>query len=558
MRHGRLRSDGTLFFEEADLFLQHVEEVLRSGGILVQTDDPPPLRQPASYTLAVAGVESRVLLRAEAVFAGNGLVGFEILDLEQIQSAVGLLRAAAEASRAAAPPPAEIARPTEFVLEELDLESDDDEAVETVEIGSPELFVPELQVASPQQVVPPPARAAPKVEHTGELVPFLSVDQVVTSAGRQAMLESGAPLAATQVLLAAGLMPGQRTLEIEGWTLSLVRRQIVACAAPDGDTGLNYLGKQRPTRQVVSSLVELARERHTTSEHVALSQHVLDPKLITRGLYQLMIDRAGELARLNAGRYRVRGGLTTTPAVAIPFDPVGREMVRRSLHCLPPGAPTDYFIERERMSIRLAPNATPLIRQFARAHQRYERWLLRLDGMLPLREMLRQAPMAKETAYELLSALLALELCSLVRPGEQAIPDPEEVLGDWLSRIERKPPFVVLGLHWIVAPEEIQPRIVDRRQELGPKGELASASTEAAELARRILELSEEAYRVLRDPQQRSRARRKMASEGELITARDVLQKKAAIARLRSQPDEVRRLSEILSELGPAEALVEK
>jgi hypothetical protein len=111
-----------------------------------------------------------------------------------------------------------------------------------------------------------------------------------------------------------------------------------------------------------------------------------------------------------------------------------------------------------------------------------------------------------------------------------------------------------MGLHWSVYPREIEERIKERREELGSRSPLAKASPKAARMAARMRELSEAAYRELQVLSQRRSARRMAASGNELITIRDLLDKKITLAKLRTQVDKVKELQELLSEIGPAPA----
>jgi len=228
---------------------------------------------------------------------------------------------------------------------------------------------------------------------------------------------------------------------------------------------------------------------------------------------------------------------------------VGRDLVRKAIRTLPSSVLRSYIAEHERVALLLRPGAEDQISRLTLGDSRYERWILRLDGSLPLVEMIRQAPIARQTLYELIAGLMAMGLCSFVPPRAVNF-NAEEILGDWLKRIERQPPFTVLELHWSVSTEDIRRRIKDRRQELSPNGDLARWSARAGEMASRILALVEAAFAQLDNAATRRKARRDVATKDELFMARDLFKKQRVVASIREEGARVREIYEIMSELG--------
>jgi hypothetical protein len=559
MQRGKLRKDGVFHFEDPSSFQEELDSLFRSGGILVEASAEVPLRVPATYVVRVRGIEREVSLKAEAVYATQGVSGFQILNLHEVRSDLTRLGeivqqqlkepssplGPGEEGRAVlspgALPPVATAAAVAGEDEEVLAPGSNAAAAAILRpevIGGTGKRVPRMTTALP---------AAPFV-HRGDLVRAFSLEQLIDSSRRHEQLTQGAPLPALQVLLAAGDMRQQRTLEMGGWMLAFSGWRVVACAPPDKDSSLNYLGKKAPPRNVVEALQREAKGACTV-EKLAVDRGLVQPNDIARGLYQLLVSRAAELVAVYSGSYLLRGGLPAPAVAAVPFEAVGRDLVRKAIRTLPPGALRTYIAEHERLALSLRPGAEELIRRLTLGESRDERWILRLDGRLSLVEMIRQAPIAHQAAYELIAALVALGLCTFATPRTVGI-KPEEILQDWLARIESQPPFATLGLHWSASSGEIRRRIMERRQELIPNGELASWSERAGEMARRVLSLLEAAFAELEDAGRRRKARRTVASKDEIYMARDLFRKQLMVASIRGEDARLREIEEVMSELG--------
>ncbi len=534
---GRLRPDDQAFlFEDAAAFLQELEQIERTGGILVEAPPTTPLRQPMSYRIVLLD-EPALELRAEAVFAAGGKVGFQLFELAALRPALAALGERARALVAAPPrtPTVELARvagappaavPAEAVAR--------DDEVDTISAEFDEAR--SLTAALP----------AVEFEHTGEVVAPLSVEHLLASEGRQARLTAGEPLPVFQAILAAAEQGSRRTLELGGWALGFSGRRIVSFRTPDADTCLRHLKKK-----LGNELEKLKREvaPGRTLEKLALERKLLEPNELARGLYQMLLARSRELLALTTGSYRLRSGLAETPLAAVSFELVVRDLLRASLQRLPTDALRRFMNERERRAVSLRAGTDPVVTQLAKGQSRYERWLTRLDGSLPLVEMLRQAPFSHQSAYELIAVLLALDACTFSSPRVAAI-NAEQALADWLTRVEVKQPFAALGLHWSAPASEIERRFAAHKDELKPGGELARWSPRAGELAKEVLARLERAHATLLDKEKRREARRSVATQAEIFMARELYQKQIILAGMRGQRERVHELEAVLTELG--------
>jgi hypothetical protein len=558
MSLGALRGDGVILYGDEQSLLEALSGILANGGLMVEATAPPPLRTPADYALSFGNVKT-ASLRAEAVFAAGTNVGFQVLELEQVRQQLEQLRDQLAAMAAPpAPPPqrakvahapsaAQLAnrhRPTVEVFG-VEWDPDDQEA-------APSAPEPPQQPVAVAEAAPQAEAKASRFSHVGPLVPLITVDEVVGSQQQRAGITEGEALPAVQALIAAAELVVPCTVQIGSWTLQIARRHVVAVVTPDGETGLHHLTARRIPRTEIEDLIAEAASKRVTIEYLALERQIAERQDLAKGFNTLLMNRTREIMQLTEGRYQINSGFALQMGVAIPFERLGLEAVRRSLHTLRPGAAREWFAERI-MGKSVAPRGAPLdnVARYT-GEKRYHRWIQRLAGRLPLRELFRQAPMAKEIAYELIIGLMALDRCELVKSSADEAQDPVELLNELLKQITGQEPFSTLSLHWTVHADEIEERIKERRGELSPRGELAQVSALAAKLSKQALALSEAAYAELSGPQKRGLARQRTASEAELITARGLLSKQAELARLRGRQEKHRRLVEVLAELGRA------
>ena len=570
MSLGALQGDGTILYGDAQSLLEALEGILQNGGLMVEATSPPPLRTPADYALSFGNVKT-ASLHAEAVFAAGTNVGFQVLKLEQVRPQLEQLRDQLAAMTAPpAPPPqrarvahapsaAQLANRHRPTVEVFGVEWDPDEENAAPSAPEPPQQPAAVAVADAEADTQADAEAdtqaeadaeAPRFAHVGPLVPLITVDEVVGSQQQRAGITEGEALPAVQALIAAAELVVPCTVQIGSWTLQIARRHVVAAVTPDGETSLHHLSARRIAKAEIDALVAEAADQRVTVEYLALERQIAQRQDLARGFNTLLMNRTREIVQVTEGRYQINSGFALQMGVAIPFERLGQEAVRRSLHTLRTGAAREWFAERI-LGQSVVPRGTPL-ENVARytGEKRYHRWLQRLAGRLPLRELLRQAPMAKEIAYELIIGLLALDRCELVKASADEAQDPVELLNDLLKQITGQPPFTALNLHWTVHADEIEARIKERREELGPRGELARHSKVAAGLSKQALALSEAAHAELSSPQKRGSARQRAASETELVTARGLLSRQAELARLRGRQDKHRRLVEVLAELG--------
>jgi hypothetical protein len=531
MQRPVLNQNGCISYPDPALFCHEVPEIERTAGILVETRHPPPMRSSGHYQLTVRGETQTVELDAEVVYVTDGLAGLQILNLDHVRPALDELcarLAGAAAREQAAAPPAPAPEP------------------------APAPPFPAVPAVAPAPA-PPVAAQRPRVagqkarfEFTGKLLPLTSLDDMI---GPEA-LQPDAPLTAVQALLSAARRGEECTVHFGTWRVLIGRRgQLMGLFPEDGEGVLAELRRSRELpNETEEALLRETQGAPGVAEALAVRRGILVVPQLNAGLRRLLHRRAGEIVRCYGGTYRVSSGFAVPPVAAVAFETAGVEILRHGCRSLPPAALYAYFEQRQCLAPGLVPAAEEKLHQLGLL-PRDERFLRRFDGILPLQELLRQCPMAKETLYELLFCLEHTGLCTLQRASGTSEITPEQELEAWWARIHGGGPFDVLELHWTAHIDELRARLRQRRVELAPAGLLARFSPRARELSQRILESVENACQQLESPTKRLAARKEAAGAGNILMVRDVLMRHAELAQLRGDEVTVRRCADVLKEI---------